>query len=60
VLAGLDVVRTLNVCAITPRRPLAVAFFTNEEGARFAPDVLGSLICAVRLARFERYRGCPW
>jgi N-carbamoyl-L-amino-acid hydrolase len=28
------------------RRPLAVAFFTDEEGSRFAPDMLGSLVYA--------------
>ncbi|HJS33717.1 MAG TPA: hydantoinase/carbamoylase family amidase, partial [Alphaproteobacteria bacterium] len=43
VLAGLEVVRVLNEAGIVTRRPLAVAFFTNEEGARFAPDMLGSL-----------------
>ena len=25
-------------------RPLAVAFFTNEEGSRFQPDMMGSLV----------------
>ena len=30
--------------ASSTRRPLAVAFFTNEEGARFQPDMLGSLV----------------
>ena len=43
VLAGLEVVRVLKEAGIVTRRPLAVAFFTNEEGARFAPDMLGSL-----------------
>jgi N-carbamoyl-L-amino-acid hydrolase len=43
VLAGLEVVETLQRAGIRPRRSLAVAFFTNEEGARFAPDMLGSL-----------------
>ena len=43
VLGGLEVVETLNAAGIETRRPLAVAFFTNEEGARFAPDMLGSL-----------------
>src|SRR5919201_6716013 len=43
VLAGLEVVRLLNEAGITTRRPLCVAVFTNEEGARFAPDMLGSL-----------------
>ncbi|HRI08350.1 MAG TPA: M20 family metallo-hydrolase [Nannocystaceae bacterium] len=42
VLAGLEVIARLNDAGITTRRPLAVAFFTNEEGARFAPDMMGS------------------
>jgi N-carbamoyl-L-amino-acid hydrolase len=42
VLAGLEVVASLNDAGITTRRPLAVGFFTNEEGARFAPDMMGS------------------
>ncbi len=42
VLAGLEVVETLNDAAVTTRHPLAVGFFTNEEGARFAPDMMGS------------------
>jgi beta-ureidopropionase / N-carbamoyl-L-amino-acid hydrolase len=44
VLAGLEVVATLNDAGITTQHPLAVAFFTNEEGARFAPDMMGSLV----------------
>src|ERR671910_901912 len=44
VLAGLEVVRALDDAGIRPRRPLAVAFFTDEEGSRFAPDMLGSLV----------------
>src|SRR5260370_20560747 len=43
VLAGLDALRALNEAKGTTRRPIAVAFFTNEEGARFQPDMLGSL-----------------
>jgi N-carbamoyl-L-amino-acid hydrolase len=42
VLAGLEVVQCLNESAIETRHPVAVAFFTNEEGARFAPDMMGS------------------
>src|SRR5215207_9022744 len=42
VLAGLEVVRTLDDGGIRTRRPLTVAFFTDEEGSRFAPDMLGS------------------
>jgi N-carbamoyl-L-amino-acid hydrolase len=44
VLAGLEVVQTLDDAGIVTRRPLAVAFFTNEEGARFNPDMMGSLV----------------
>ncbi|MFM8267026.1 MAG: Zn-dependent hydrolase [Ilumatobacteraceae bacterium] len=44
VLAGLEIVEVLRSAGMTPRRPLSVAFFTNEEGARFAPDMLGSLV----------------
>lgn len=44
VLAGLEVVETLDRHGIATTRPLAVAFFTDEEGSRFAPDMLGSLV----------------
>jgi beta-ureidopropionase / N-carbamoyl-L-amino-acid hydrolase len=44
VLAGLEVVETLAQHGITTRRPIQVAFFTDEEGARFAPDMMGSLV----------------
>jgi N-carbamoyl-L-amino-acid hydrolase len=44
VLAGLEVVETLEQHGIVTDRPLSVAFFTNEEGARFQPDMLGSLV----------------
>ena len=37
VLAGLEVIAALNDAGVVTRRPVAVAFFTNEEGARFAP-----------------------
>src|SRR5262245_6085968 len=55
VLAGLEVVRALNVAGITTRRPIAVVFFTNEEGARFQPDMLGSLVYAGGLGLNEAY-----
>jgi N-carbamoyl-L-amino-acid hydrolase len=55
VLAGLEVVRALNDANVTTRRPIAVAFFTNEEGARFQPDMLGSLVYAGGLGLNEAY-----
>ncbi|HUP72154.1 MAG TPA: M20 family metallo-hydrolase [Acidimicrobiales bacterium] len=44
VLAGLEVIESLIERGIRPRRPIAVAFFTDEEGSRYAPDMLGSLV----------------
>ena len=44
VLAGLEVIQTCQEQGVTPVHPLAVAFFTNEEGARFAPDMFGSIV----------------
>jgi len=44
VLAGLEIVETLAQHDLVTRRPLQVAFFTDEEGSRFAPDMLGSLV----------------
>ena len=55
VLAGLEVVRALNDAKLVTRRPIAVAFFTNEEGARFQPDMLGSLVYAGGLGLNEAY-----
>ena len=55
VLAGLEVVRALNEAKIATRRPIAVAFFTNEEGARFTPDMMGSLVYAGGLGLNEAY-----
>jgi N-carbamoyl-L-amino-acid hydrolase len=46
VLAGVEVMRALDDAGIRTRRPMAVAFFTDEEGSRFAPDMLGSLVYA--------------
>jgi beta-ureidopropionase / N-carbamoyl-L-amino-acid hydrolase len=46
VLGGLEVIDTLNDAGVVTRRPIAVGFFTDEEGSRFAPDMLGSLVYA--------------
>ena len=46
VLGGIEVVRALRDAGVQPARPIAVAAFTNEEGVRFAPDMLGSLVYA--------------
>jgi N-carbamoyl-L-amino-acid hydrolase len=44
VLGGLEVVETLNDAGVVTGHPIAVAFFTNEEGSRFAPDMMGSAV----------------
>jgi beta-ureidopropionase / N-carbamoyl-L-amino-acid hydrolase len=46
VLAGLEVIETLKQAGFRPRQPIVVAAFTNEEGVRFTPDMMGSLVYA--------------
>lgn len=46
VLAGLEVVRTLNDRGIKTEAPIEVAFWTNEEGSRFVPVMMGSGVFA--------------
>jgi len=44
VLAGLEAVQTLNDADLKTQYPIAVSFFTNEEGVRFTPDMMGSAV----------------
>ena len=53
VLAGLEVVASLNEAGLQTTRDFVVAVFTNEEGARFAPDMMGSLVYAGGMALDE-------
>jgi N-carbamoyl-L-amino-acid hydrolase len=46
VMAGLEVVRTLNDAGIRTRAPIEVAAWTNEEGSRFVPTMMGSGVYA--------------
>jgi beta-ureidopropionase / N-carbamoyl-L-amino-acid hydrolase len=46
VLAALEVVRTLNDHGLQTEAPLEVAFWTNEEGSRFVPVMMGSGVFA--------------
>ena len=46
VLAGLAVLRALRSAGIVPRRSIVVAAFSNEEGVRYQPDMMGSLVYA--------------
>jgi len=55
VLGGLEVVQVLNEAGIVTRRPLVVGVFTDEEGARFQPDMLGSLVYAGGMPLAQAY-----
>lgn len=46
VLAGLEVIRTMNDLGIRTKHPVVVTNWTNEEGARFAPAMLASGVFA--------------
>ncbi len=42
VLAGLEIIRTLNDMDIKTKHPIVVTNWTNEEGTRFAPAMMAS------------------
>jgi N-carbamoyl-L-amino-acid hydrolase len=46
VLSGIEVVRTLNERGIQTEAPIEVAYWTNEEGSRFVPVMMGSGVFA--------------
>ncbi len=46
VMAGLEVLRTLNDAGIATRAPMEVVSWTNEEGSRFQPVMMGSGVFA--------------
>jgi N-carbamoyl-L-amino-acid hydrolase len=59
VLAGLEVLRTFNAQGIATRHPVEVVAWTNEEGSRFTPGILGSAVYAGRAdLAFARARPC--
>jgi N-carbamoyl-L-amino-acid hydrolase len=55
VLGALEVVRTLDEHRVETARPIEVAFFTDEEGARFGTDMLGSAVAVGRLSLEAAY-----
>ncbi|HYG42263.1 MAG TPA: Zn-dependent hydrolase [Bordetella sp.] len=46
VLAGLEVMRSLNDAGLQTEAPLELAIWTNEEGSRFVPVMMGSGVFA--------------
>lgn len=55
VLAGLEALEALKDADVVTRRPLALAAFTNEEGSRFAPFCMGSLVHVGALTLDDAY-----
>ena len=48
VLAGLEVVRSLNDHNVKTKHPIEISVWTNEEGSRFAPAMMGSGVVSGR------------
>jgi N-carbamoyl-L-amino-acid hydrolase len=55
VLGALEIIQTLNDAGRRTKRPIVAAFFTDEEGARFGTDMLGSAVATGRLALGDVY-----
>ncbi|WP_413698506.1 M20/M25/M40 family metallo-hydrolase [Psychromonas sp. KJ10-10] len=53
VLAGLEVVRSLNDHGIKTKHPVEISVWTNEEGSRFAPAMMGSGVVSGRFTLEE-------
>ncbi|KAA5606409.1 Zn-dependent hydrolase [Roseospira marina] len=53
VLAALEVVRSLNDAGRHTRHPLEIAVWMNEEGARYAPPMMGSGVFTGRFTEAE-------
>lgn len=53
VMAGLEVLRTLNDLKVETEAPLEVVVWTNEEGSRFAPCMMGSGVFAEKFTLEE-------
>ena len=50
VLVGLEVLRALHEAGVVTRAPLELVNWTNEEGSRFRPAMMGSRVAAGELA----------
>ncbi|MBC6442407.1 MAG: Zn-dependent hydrolase [Rhodobacteraceae bacterium] len=55
VLGGLEVVRTIDDLNVKTRHPIVLTNWTNEEGTRFAPPMLGSGVFAGKHTRDWAY-----
>ncbi len=55
VLSALETIRTLNDRNILTRRPIEIVNWTNEEGARFPPSMLGSGVFSGAISQESAY-----
>ncbi len=55
VLCALEVIRTLNDHGVRTPRPVGMVVFTNEEGARFQPAMIGSGVLAGKMPLEDAY-----
>jgi N-carbamoyl-L-amino-acid hydrolase len=55
VLCALETIRCLNDQEVRTRHPVAMAIFTNEEGARFQPAMIGSGVMAGKIPLEDAY-----
>jgi beta-ureidopropionase / N-carbamoyl-L-amino-acid hydrolase len=56
VVCAIEAVRALDDARIRTRHPVEVAVFTNEEGARFQPAMLGSAVLAGKIVLEDAYQ----
>jgi N-carbamoyl-L-amino-acid hydrolase len=55
VLCALEAIRAMNDHAVRTRHPVGLAIFTNEEGARFQPAMMGSGVMAGKIPLEDAY-----
>jgi len=60
VLAGLEVVRSLNDFGIKTKHPIVVTNWSNEEGSRFTPDMMASGVFAGEFSLNYAYGRTDW
>lgn len=53
VLSGLEIVRSMNDQGIKTKHPIEISVWTNEEGSRFAPAMMGSGVVSGRFTLEE-------
>ena len=56
VVCAIEAVRALDDARVRTQHPVEVAVFTNEEGARFQPAMLGSAVLAGKLSLEDAYQ----